>query len=408
MISSIERQDDILKMISRLDISPTLYKNAVEKYQALAAFLEDCGIEADIYPQGSFAFGTVVRPSAKDSDANYDLDFICQLHLNRNDIAPSVLRQRIEDALKSNDRYGGKLTKCGECFAIEYADINGVGFSIDIVPAVDEGLKEKLELMQLSSMSNLIMTSIAIPRQNGERNYNWITNNPRGFKCWFDDINKPYLECGRTARRAAIFECNRTVFNSVDDIPSDLERSAMQRVIQLMKYHRDIYYQNLRRTDKDEIKPISAIINTLVASIAKSAHPTSDVFSLLDYVLSELKIYALQQTMHFDEFQRVYAQRNVLTRRDGKWLLLNPANPKDNLADKWNSNPIIPEFFFKWITACYKDFIESMRLSDDQFRVAMTNAFGSETIQRNWGTKYSDATPKPINASTASKPYLSL
>ena len=32
----IERQEDILKLISKLDISPTLYKNAEEKYKALA------------------------------------------------------------------------------------------------------------------------------------------------------------------------------------------------------------------------------------------------------------------------------------------------------------------------------------------------------------------------------------
>ncbi len=62
-----ERQKDILSIIRGLDISPTLYKNAVEKYQALGHFLNDNGLEAEIYPQGSFAFGTVVRPSAKDS-----------------------------------------------------------------------------------------------------------------------------------------------------------------------------------------------------------------------------------------------------------------------------------------------------------------------------------------------------
>lgn len=44
---------------------PTLYKNAVEKYQALGHFLNDNGLEAEIYPQGSFAFGTVVRQALR-------------------------------------------------------------------------------------------------------------------------------------------------------------------------------------------------------------------------------------------------------------------------------------------------------------------------------------------------------
>ena len=61
MPNVLERQQDILSIISELDISPTMYSNAVEKYKAITAYLESYGIEAEMYPQGSFAFGTVVR-----------------------------------------------------------------------------------------------------------------------------------------------------------------------------------------------------------------------------------------------------------------------------------------------------------------------------------------------------------
>ena len=105
-----ERQKDILSIISSLDISPTMYKNAVEKYSAITKFLNDYGIDADMYPQGSFAFGTVIRPNATDPSASYDLDFICQVRGSRVDYTPSELRQIIEDALSSSGIYGGKLT----------------------------------------------------------------------------------------------------------------------------------------------------------------------------------------------------------------------------------------------------------------------------------------------------------
>lgn len=409
MISTTERQADILKLISRLDIPPTMYKNAVEKYKALASFLGDCGIEADIYPHGSFAFGTVVRPSYKDPDANYDLDFICQLHLSRNDITPSKLRQRIEDALKSSDRYGGRLTKWGECFTIEYADIDGVGFSIDIVPAADEDVQRKNELQCISNRPDLIGTAIAIPRQNGERNYNWLTNNPRGFKTWFDEINRPFLEYRSRERRTKYFVEHRGVFDSIEDIPSDLDRSAMQRVIQLLKYHRDNYYQKLPLKDRDkdpnDLKPISAIINTLVADISRQALPTSDVFSLLTFVLNALDIYAKQQIMRFDEFRNKYKGCTAITRENGQWTVQNPANPDDNLADKWNENSDIPKFFFKWVQACRNDLIDSLQLSDSEFRTRIENAFGSEAVKKSWGEKYSTSKPKPINTSSAPKPY---
>lgn len=75
-----ERQKDILTIIANLDISPTLYENANTKYKAITSFLCDYGINANMYPQGSFAFGTVVRPNAKNPSANYDLDFVCQVN----------------------------------------------------------------------------------------------------------------------------------------------------------------------------------------------------------------------------------------------------------------------------------------------------------------------------------------
>ena len=172
-----ERQKDILSIISSLDISPTMYKNAVEKYHAITKFLNDYGIDADMYPQGSFAFGTVIRPNATNPSASYDLDFICQVRGSRVDYAPSELRQIIEEALSSSGIYGGKLTVYKECFTIEYADVNDIGFTIDIVPATDETVENKNQLIKKSLEPALIETAIAIPKYNGERNYSWLTNN---------------------------------------------------------------------------------------------------------------------------------------------------------------------------------------------------------------------------------------
>lgn len=184
-----ERQKDILSIISSLDISPTMYKNAVEKYSAITKFLNDYGIDADMYPQGSFAFGTVIRPNAADPSASYDLDFICQVRGSRVDYTPSELRQIIEDALSSSGIYGGKLTIYKECFTIEYADINDISFTIDIVPATDETVENKNRLIKKSLEPDLIETAIAIPKHNGERNYSWLTNNPKGLRAWFDAKN---------------------------------------------------------------------------------------------------------------------------------------------------------------------------------------------------------------------------
>ena len=70
-MSISERQNDILEIIEHLDISPTMYQNAIEKYNHLTTYLEKHGYAVKMYPQGSFALGTVVRPIHRGDDASY-------------------------------------------------------------------------------------------------------------------------------------------------------------------------------------------------------------------------------------------------------------------------------------------------------------------------------------------------
>ena len=403
MISINERQNDILRLVSQLDITPTMYNNAVEKYTAIAGFLAECGITADMYPQGSFAFGTVVRPNTKDPDASYDLDFICQVKMKRSDITPSKLRQMIENALRSSDRYKGKLDVYDECFTIQYADVNGVGFTIDIVPAADETDENKLNLMNKSQYPNLLSTAIVIPRCDEHKSYSWITNNPKGFRTWFDSINQPFLIARKSEIRQSIFEANRHLYASVEEVPNALERSSMQRVIQILKFHRNIYYSKVH--DGDDLKPISAIINKLVAEISQLVNPTTDTFSLLYCVLSELDCYSNHLYLSNESFLSSYGSRAAITHAGNRWFIANPADPADNLANKWNEDPRIPEIFFKWIKTCKEDLLASMDLPDDRFYTTLANAFGPNTVQKTLGTKYPHSLPKPIIPASASKPY---
>ena len=128
---------------------------------------------------------------------------------------------------------------------------------------------------------------------------------------------------------------------------------------------------------------------------------------MLGYVLHELNIYGNYLTLDGEEFTYKYGSRSVITRTgtDRKWVIQNPADPEDNLADKWNLNPEIPMYFFRWIAACENDLIQSLLLPDNRFRTAMENAFGETTIQQNWDDKYKaiTVTPKPIISTP--KPY---
>lgn len=401
-----ERQKDFLSFIEKLDISPALFENAKGKYEALASFLNEHGVNASIYPQGSFALGTVIRPMKKDRNPSYDLDFICHVEGNKSDYTPSGLRNIIEEALKSSDTYGGKLVKWEECFTIEYAEVNGISFSIDIVPAVDESKDNITNLICKGLHPNNANTSVAIPRQSSENGYRWISNNPKGFKSWFDEINMPFLIYARENNRRKIFENNRAIFASVEEIPQELERSSLQRVIQILKYQRDSYYSKVKCGD--DIKPISALITTVVTRIANQYHHDCSVFELLEFVLSKLELCVHQKHYTFEEFSSRYDNAPVISFKGQKWSVPNPADPDDNLADKWNNDDRISTTFFKWITIMKQDLIVSLSQDDDtQFGIILENSFGawddrSAVIKKYRGSQIAT----PIISSTAAKPYI--
>lgn len=405
IMDNIERRTDLIKIIEAVDISPTMYSNAVKKYESLAGYLESHGLNADFYPQGSFALGTVIRPYAKDNDKSYDLDFICQVYTDKDNISPKELRDQIKDILEAGELYGGKLVVEDECFTIEYAEIGSVGFSIDIVPAADETNDKKMKLQSESDRPDLIGTSIAIPRNSQQKVYNWITNNPKGYRKWFDEINAPFAYCTRDEYRKRMFESNRELFSSIEDVPEELNRSSLQRVIQILKYHRDVYYFRAFGEKANSMKPISAIINTIVARISEKADPALSPIELLQFVLSEFSVYS-KQTKHSEMyFKQNYPGKTVIKKEKGKWIIENPANPEDNLANKWNENSKIPEAFFKWVSVAKVQLIDSLYLSDESFRADIEAAFGRKTVQNAWGTKYYNETPKVIPSNKYAKPW---
>lgn len=197
-----------MQVIESLDITPTMFDNATAKYQAIANFLAGKGIDADIYPQGSFALGTVVRPVTRTPDAGYDLDLICQLRKDREEQSPGELRSEVERILKDSELYGGKLELFDQCITIHYADVGKVSFSIDVVPAANESDINKQRLVEKSQVPMLIRSSIAIPMYQ-EKVYTWATNNPKGYREWFEEINRPFLAVVSEKQRRALFESKK-------------------------------------------------------------------------------------------------------------------------------------------------------------------------------------------------------
>lgn len=386
------RQQDILKLIEGLDISPTMYKNATEKYKAVSTYLQEQGLNCDIFPQGSFSLGTVIRPYRESKEADYDLDFICCLSEQKETTTAKYVKNIVKDILCKSEVYKEKLqdNEWDKCWTLEYAEVNGIGFNMDIVPGVSES-DEIVQSMVSGSLSQEEAELAVAITDKRNQNYFWLTSNPRAYKNWFESINRPFLEYDRQDKRRAIFEKNRTVYNSIEEIPEGLERSALQRVIQILKHHRDVYYCRIR---KENLKPTSAIITTICAEIAYGIDPSLNVFELLRVIANDFEIYSQNQTLTEEEFSIQYRTKNIIRKRKGKWCIMNPVNPQDNLADSWNDNPEKAELFFEWVKAMKKDCLDALQIGDNDFVALLENNFGRDYVKKSINLNdYANVTP---------------
>lgn len=391
------RQKDILKLIDGLDISPSMYKNATDKYNAVSLYLQANGLECDVFPQGSFSLGTVVRPYRQSKEFDYDLDFVCCINKVKNEVLPENIKNIVKDILCTSEYYRNILQdiEWEKCWTLEFPEIGGVGFNIDIVPAVPES-NEIIESMISEDLSReQAERAVAITNKKVE-GYSWLTSNPRAYKEWFENINQPFLEYNREIRKQVLLEKCCHVYNSIEEIPKGLERSSLQRVIQILKHHRDVYYC---RINKEDMKPTSAIITTICTQIAKDKNPGLNVFELLREIISDFEIYSQNQIITESEFILKYKDKKIIRKIGGKWYIINPVNKYDNLADSWNDGSGKASAFFKWATSIKRDYLDSLEIDDNDFVALLENNFGRDYVKHSIDlNEYNSVSPQIITS----------
>lgn len=383
---------EIKEIINSLQISETMFKNAEEKYTAVAKLLMEKIGGADVYIQGSFAIGTTTRPYKEGKELAYDIDLILEVDRNKSKQDGDELLEEVYNILSENGLYNGKLERGKKSITIKYADIDGIGFTLDVVPAVKESLDVKQELIAEGGKKEYVNDAIAISSLDKSDRDGWYTATPKGYSKWFADINLPYKMY--LFENMQIDKYGKVIYNSIEEVPRYKIKTVVQETVQFFKRVRDIYYSKSKQYDK---RPISAIITTIVASVAsRNSNYGLTIIDLIREVIKELKTYNELNLLTEGEFYVNYPNSVDIKKVNGKWEMTNPTNPRDNLVDSWNNDESISKLFFDWLDIIDEEVAKIIANPKDI--VLYENLFGTEFVSKLLGKKTKENTlegPKP-------------
>lgn len=195
----VRSHDDILEEIAAaLDIPPSLFEEAEERYKSLAEWLDrDASALAKykpaISPQGSFLLGTVTRPLNRADE--YDVDLVCLLHGSKTEFTQKTLKAAVgrEIALYVKDRNMKEAAEEGRrCWTLHYAD--RTRFHMDVLPALPDAQRYRQLLENrgfgtlardgASSDHGIAITDWTTPNYRAVTD-DWPQSNPSGYAVWF-------------------------------------------------------------------------------------------------------------------------------------------------------------------------------------------------------------------------------
>ena len=352
-----EEFKDILETLGEsLDITQTQFENLARSYKAVGDFLQNDPVfepyKPIVSPQGSLRLGTIIQPINPDDDLDVDLVF----RLSEKD--PSWTQKHLKDKvgarLKGSDRYAPMLEKKEgrRCWTLLYRDNSDnpkEKYHMDILPSVaDSKYAERMTRLFSENFSEGTVDQISIRITDKEavnyaistRKEEWLKSNPDGYALWF-------------ASRCKADESVKLLAEAIVPIEKyNKDKTVLQRIVQILKRHRDMMFRNDR-----EDKPISIIITTLAARAYKGEN---DLLDGLVNVVDNL-------------------ERSITKGNNGEDVVSNPVNPEENFADKWPTHPKRRENFYKWLAAVKKDVHEILDgVNKIQIQDTMSRVFGKE------------------------------
>lgn len=343
---NIELNTILANLAEFLDIPESYFERARSRYEAIGTWLERdesvvSNFAPEIYPQGSFRLGTVIKPLS-DTD-EYDIDLVCRVTLSKAGVTQKRLKTLVGSELAkyvtAHQMKKGPAER-RRSWRLNYAD--EALFHLDVLPSIPE---------QPHTMNNEIAITDNQEPDYDRISFNWVCCNPIDYAEWF----KKRMEIQWQIRRK---ELASNLKANVNDVPEYKIKTPLQQVVQLLKRHRDVTYNG-----SPNDKPVSILITTLAAQAYNNEANTlealvSIVTSMADYI----------------------------EERNGVLWVENPVNPSENFADKWQEYPQRQKAFFEWLTQVEIDVLQSANANSFSSRIkSLSRQFGETFVNRAVG-----------------------
>ena len=319
-----------------LNISRTDNEEIVNSYKAVGSYLGELEEELNIsiFPQGSLSLGTIIKPLATDRNGEYDVDLVCRI-TNGQNLTPKEVKNIIGNRLKQSKLYSDKLDSEGKrCWTLNYYK-----YHMDILPCIPYSTSE-------------FDTKIVLTEKIDSGEYVFGLSNPKGFRNWFTN---EMLEIFNESREA--FSKRNNV--DIEEVKLYQVRTPLQKVIQILKRHRDIAFEG------EKYRPSSIIITTLAA---KAYNGEQDLFTALSNI-----IYNMEKYIEIDQY--------------GNYNVYNPVDSTENFTDRWRDNPERKDAFFSWLLKAKSDivddpvnFIEGL----DSLKERLSRNFGQDLVNTSF------------------------
>lgn len=350
-----------------LELSPTQLELAQQRYLTIGNWLSEANDPAlrtaTIYPQGSIALETMVKPVGRNE---HDVDLVCHVAAVGVQTPPAELKRLIGNRLASNSRYAEMLEEKPRCWRINYAN----EFHLDITPSIPN--------LQCPNGGELVPDrKLRI----------WKPTNPKGYRSLFE---------ARAALQPSIllYEARfASVRAEVEALPGPTRfKGVLRRCVQLYKRHRDLFFA----ARVPELAPISILITTLAARSYEHCVNQRSYETELDLLLDVLRNMPL------------FVEQIYLDGRN-RYFVWNETTEGENFAEKWNADPELAEAFFLWHRQALLDFQAPLDIEGlDEVRGHLSGWLGDDVTGKALARINADVAAKRTSGQLAVTPGIGI